>query len=121
MWRTRSALACLAAAKVARLLGARSDAELHIRRVSEARVAESTMTERVEFLKSEGRRLEDGAADLDARLAARRDEIERTDSRRTQLRESITSTERSLDESVRLLEGLRAEMLGFDDAVSGRG
>ena len=106
-------------AVMARLLGARSDAELHIRRVSEARVAESTMTERVEFLKSEGRRLEDGAADLEARLTARRDEIERTDARRGQLRESISSTEKSLDESVRLLESLRNEMRGFDDTVSG--
>jgi chromosome segregation protein len=106
-------------AVMARLLGARSDAELHIRRVSEARVAESTITERVQFLESEGRRLEEGAADLAARLSARRDEIERTDGRRTQLRDSISSTERTLDDNVRLLEALRSEMRGFDDTVSG--
>src|SRR5688572_26610848 len=106
-------------AVMARLLGARSDAELHIRRVSEARVAESTMTERVQFLESEGRRLEEAAADLEARLTARREEIERTDGRRTQLRESITATEAALDDNVRLLEAFRSEMRGFDDTVSG--
>jgi chromosome segregation protein len=106
-------------AVMARLVGARGDAELHIRRVSEARVAQSTITERVQFLESEGRRLEEGASDLEARLTARGEEIARTDARRTQLRESITSTEASLDATVRVLEALRAEMRGFDDTVSG--
>jgi chromosome segregation protein len=106
-------------AVMARLTGARTEAEGHIRRVSEARVEQSTIAERVQMLESEGRRLEEGAADLETRLAARRDEIGRTDTRRTQLRESITTTQHSLDESVGVLEGLRSEMRGFDDTVSG--
>jgi chromosome segregation protein len=104
---------------MARLSGARSEAEQHIRRVSEARVEQSTIAERVQMLEAEGRRLVEGAADLEARLAARRDEMQRTETRRSQLTESITSTQRSLDESVKVLEGLRTELRGFDDILGG--
>jgi len=104
---------------MARLLGARGEAEIHIRRVSEARVEQSTIAERLQSLEAEGRRLVEAAADLDARLTARRDEIARTEARRSQLRESITATERLLDEGVTHLEALRVEMRGFDDTVNG--
>ena len=57
--------------------------------------------------------------DLESRLTARRAEIERTDARRAQLRESIVDTEGFLDEDVRVLDGLRSQMRGFDEDVAG--
>ena len=104
---------------MARLEAARADAEVHIRRVSQARAEQSTITERVQSLEAEGRRLEEAAAELEARLTTRRDELERTTARREQLRASIIDIERSLDENVHALETLRTDMRRLDEEVTG--
>lgn len=106
-------------AVMARLQGVRVDAEGHMRRVSDARADQSTVAERVQSLEAEGRRLDEASAELESRLTARRAEIERTEARRSQLRESIVETERLLDGDVRVLEGLRSQMRGFDETVTG--
>jgi chromosome segregation protein len=106
-------------AVMARLQSVRVDAEGHMRRVSDARADQSTVAERLQSLEAEGRRLEDAAVELESRLTARRAEIERTEARRSQLRESIVDTERLLDEDVRVLDGLRSRMRGFDEEVTG--
>lgn len=102
-----------------RLLSVRVDAEGHMRRVSDARADQSTVAERLQSLEAEGRRLEDAASELESRLTARRAEIERTEARRAQLRASIVDTERVLDEDVRVLDGLRSRIRGFDEEVTG--
>jgi chromosome segregation protein len=106
-------------AVLSRLQSVRGDAEGQMRRVSDARAEQSTVIERVQSLESEGRRLDEMAAELESRLTNRRGEIERTEARRTQLRESIVETERLLDDDVRVLESLRADMRGFDEDVTG--
>ncbi len=104
---------------MARLEAARTDAEVHVRRVSQARAEQSTITERVQSLEAEGRRLEEAAAELETRLTARRDELERTTAHREQLRASIVEIERSLDENVHALEALRTDMRRLDEEVTG--
>jgi len=106
-------------AVLSRLQNVRGDAEGQMRRVSDARAEQSTVIERVQSLESEGRRLDEMAAELESRLTRRRGGIERTEARRTQLRESIVETERLLDDDVRVLESLRADMRGFDEDVTG--
>ncbi len=103
---------------MARLQSVRVDAEGHLRRVSEARADQATMTERVQSLEGEAQRLEEGAAELESRLSARRAEIEQAEARRTQLGNSIVETHRLLDENVETLERLRAEMRVLDEEAS---
>jgi chromosome segregation protein len=105
-------------AVLARLQGARSDAEVQMRRVSDARAEQMAVSERVASLEAEGRRLEESLADVESRLASRRTEMTRAEGRREELRLSIVETERKLDEDVRALDGFRDSLRGLDETVS---
>jgi len=106
-------------AVLSRLQSTRSEAETQMRRVSDARAEQMAVSERVTSLQTEGRRLEESLADVEARLTSRRAEMARAESRREELRQSIVETERRLDEDVRALDGLRESLRGLDETVSG--
>jgi hypothetical protein len=63
-------------------------------------------------------RLDDAARDLEARIAARQDDIARNAGRRDELRQSIKQTEALLDEDVRVLDVLKQEVRALDERVT---
>jgi chromosome segregation protein len=99
------------------LQAARERAEGRMRLVTEARTAQAALVERAVALEAEGARLEEAARDLDDRLVGRRADIERTETRRLELRESIRQTEQHLDEDIRALEGHQAQVRDLDARV----
>ena len=100
-----------------RLQAVREEAEARLRLVSDARTEQATLTERLAALDADVARLQEAAADLDARIRQRQADIERTELRRLELRQSIDVTERLLDEDVRAIESQREKMRGLDDHV----
>ena len=98
-----------------RLQAAREDAEARMRKVTEARTEQAGLAERTAALDSDVARLEETSRDLESRLASRRSEIARTETRRTELHEAIRETERLLDENIREIEELKQQMRGLDE------
>ncbi len=99
------------------LQSARDAAEIRLRRLTDARTAQATVVERAAVLGAEAARLEEAAADLDARMAARRADIERTEVRRRELAAGIQETEGRLDEDIRALERHQVEVRDLDACV----
>jgi chromosome segregation protein len=102
---------------MAHLSGRREEAEAVMRRVTEARTEQATLSERVAGLQTEILRLEEGALELEARIAARQEEIQRAEVRRLELRSSIAETAARLDGDIRALETLRLQVREADEAV----
>ncbi len=80
---------------MAHLSARREEAEAAMRLVTEARTEQATFSERVAGLETEVGRLEEGARELESRIAAREAEMQRAEVRRIELRASITDTERT--------------------------
>jgi chromosome segregation protein len=104
---------------LARLQSARDQSESFLRLVTEARTEQATMVERALSLDADVARLQAAAEELAARIVGRKAEIERTQTRRADLRASITATEGLLDEDVLALEALRVEMRELDEKLTG--
>jgi chromosome segregation protein len=102
---------------VSRLHEAREDAESKLRLASEARTAQATWNERLNALETDIARLEEAARELDTRSQQRREDIERTTTRRGELEQSIRATEQLLDDDVRAIEAMREQMRGLDERV----
>jgi chromosome segregation protein len=102
-----------------RLQSAREAAEAVMRRLTEARTEQAALGERVIALEHELARLEESARDLDARIEGRRADTGRTETRRAELRASIADTERRLDEGVRTLDALKAQLRSADEQLAG--
>jgi chromosome segregation protein len=100
-----------------RLQEARDDAEARVRLLSDARMEHAALTERLSAFELEVGRLEEAAADLDTRATQRRQDIERIEARRAELRQEIQDTGRLIDEDVRAIESLRETMRTVDEQV----
>ena len=101
----------------AELQAARESAESRLRLLTDARTAQATLAERVAVLGTEAARLEEAARDLDARIAGRRAEIERTEVRRSELRAAIQDAGQRLDADIAALEGHQRQVRELDSSV----
>ena len=88
------------------------------RRAAEARANHAGLVERASGLASEVRRLEDASRELESRSELLAAELESTNARVAELRESVALGEERLTDDIRTLEGLRAAVAAADDAVS---
>ena len=84
------------------------------RRTAEAKAGHAALTERVTALAADIRRLEDAGRELETRVTTRRDELQRTQERREQLREAIVTAEATLDADLRA-SGLVPEPSTYTD------
>ena len=100
-----------------RLFEAREATEELSRRAAEARAVHAAMVERASGLTSEVQRLEEGAAELDARAMALAGELETTHQRLADLRAAIVAGQAQLDADVRELDSLRISVHHADDAL----
>jgi chromosome segregation protein len=100
-----------------RLADARESAEARARTVADARASHAALVERTAAVLVEVERLEEAARDLQARLAAEREELQHIASRREELHAAIVAGRRRLDEDLAALERLRADVHKADEAV----
>ena len=101
-----------------RLLDAREAIELQGRRTAEAKATLAALAERSAALAADVRRLEEAARELEARIAARTDEFDRTTHRLGALEAAIRESERLLDTDMRSFESLREEVRSSDRTLS---
>jgi chromosome segregation protein len=87
-------------------------------RAAEARASYAALVERASALTAEVERLEEGARELEHRVAARAAELEQTHARRESLLAAIADGERALDDDIRALETLRDNLRGADDRAA---
>jgi chromosome segregation protein len=106
-------------AVLGRLQEAREASEAAMRLVSEARAEQATWIERASGVSAELARLEEAARDLDTRMASRQAEIQRTETRREQLRTSVADGRLALDADVLALDDLRTAMREVDERLAG--
>ena len=98
-----------------RLFEAREAMQAQARRTAEAKAAHAALTERATALLAEIKRLDDAGQELEARVAGRRDELNRAEARREQLRESILLAEAALDIDVKAFDGLREDVRAAEE------
>jgi chromosome segregation protein len=100
------------------LQAAREVAEGRLRLVTDARTSQAALGERAAVLGAETARLEEAATDLETRITGRRADIDRTDTRRTELRASIHDGEHRVDADIRELQGHQAQIRDLDARVT---
>ena len=101
-----------------RLAAARDTASALATKAAEARASHAALVERAAAVGAEVLRLEEGARELEIRIATRLAERQQTHSRREALIAAIASGERSLDEDVLALESMRGTLREADDAAA---
>ena len=101
-----------------RLFEAREATEDLSQSAAEARAAHAAMVERAAGLVADVQRLEEAAAELDARAVSLASELESTRRRVVGLRAAIVAGESELDTDVGTLEVLRMNVQRADDAMS---
>jgi chromosome segregation protein len=99
-----------------RLFEAREAMHAQARRTSEAKASHAALVERAGALAIEVQRLEDATGELETRVSTRRDDLHRTQARRSTLLETIVSSEAKLDEGVRAFDDLRERVRLADEA-----
>ena len=87
-------------------------------RAAEARASHAALVERASALSSEVERLEEGARELEHRIAARAAELEQTVQRRESLLTAVAEGERDLDRDIASLDGIRRDLLAADEAAT---
>jgi chromosome segregation protein len=97
------------------LFDAREAIDAQANRTAEARAAHAALVERARALSAEVQRLEQSAAELDARLVTRQEDQSRTDARRLQLEEAVVSAASLLDAGVRAFDELRDRVKHADE------
>jgi chromosome segregation protein len=100
------------------LLQARATVDGLATRAAEMRAQHAGLVERASSLALEVHRLEEGALELEARIAGRAAELEHTRTRRRELLDEITAGERALDEGIRALDALREDLRASDEAAA---
>jgi chromosome segregation protein len=98
-----------------KLFNAREAMQAQAQRTSDAKAAHAALVERSSALGLEVQRLEESARELEARAQTRRDDLQRTQSRRTGLLESIAASERTLDAGMRAFDELRDRVRTADE------
>ena len=101
-----------------RLLQARETVDALSGRAAEARAAHAGLVERASALAAEVVRLQEGARELEDRIAARATELAQTTSRRQMLAQSIADGERTLDGDIRALDTVRQDLRAADEAAA---
>jgi chromosome segregation protein len=101
-----------------RLISARETVDAFGAHASEARAVQAALIERAAAIAAEVARLEDSAREVDMRIGARTSELEQVRARREALLRSIATGTSALDEDIRSLERLRAEVRLADDAAT---
>jgi chromosome segregation protein len=99
-----------------KLFNAREAMQAQAQRTSEAKAAHAALVERSSALGVEVLRLEESSRELEARAQTRRDDLQRTQSRRASLLESIAASEGTLDAGVRVFDELRDRVRTADEA-----
>jgi chromosome segregation protein len=84
-----------------------------------SRASHAALIERASALIAEVERLDEGARELEQRIAARAGEREQTHARREALLAAIADGERALDDDIRALESMRDDLRAADDAATG--
>jgi chromosome segregation protein len=103
---------------VGRLQTARDRAESCLRLVNESRTEQAGLVERAAALDADVSRLEAAALELEERLAGRKAELDRNDTRRHDVQQSMADAARLLDEDVVTLDALKVEVRAVDEEVS---
>ncbi len=98
-----------------RLFDAREAMQAQANRTAEAKAAHAALVERAGGLAADVRRLEEAAADLDARLVTRREDSTRTEVRRRELLGGITASESQLDARIRTFDEQRDRVRELDE------
>ena len=101
-----------------RLIAARETVDDLSGKVAEARAAHAALQERTLALAADVQRLEEGALDLEHRIAARAAELEQAQARREALLQAIAEGERTLDGDIRALESMREELRLVDETAT---
>jgi chromosome segregation protein len=99
-----------------RLFDAREAMQAQAQRTSEAKASHAALVERASALAIEVQRLEESSRELEARAGTRRDDLQRTQSRRSGLLASIAASEATLDAGVRAFDELRDRVRVADEA-----
>ena len=98
-----------------RLFEAREAMQAQAERTSEAKASHATLVERATALATDVQRLEESATELERRIQTRRDDLQRNDTRRTGLVETIAASETKLDEGLRAFDDLRDRVRTADE------
>ena len=98
-----------------RLFDAREAMQAQAHRAAEAKASHATLVERAGALAADVQRLEAASAELESRLTGRRDDLQRNETRRTELGESIVTSEATLDEGLRNFDSLRDSVRQADE------
>ena len=98
-----------------RLFESREAMEAQGRRTAEAKATHAALVERAAALAADVERLEHAERELDARIASRRDDLSRTESRRAELMNSTKEAELRLDSDVRRFDEMKEAMRAADD------
>jgi chromosome segregation protein len=99
-----------------KLFEAREAMQAQGARTSEAKAAHAALVERASGLAIEIQRLDEAARELEARLERRRQDLERNESRRTELSEGIVGAEATLDADLRTFDTLKEQVRSADEA-----
>lgn len=84
-------------------------------RTAEAKAAHAALVERASGLAIEIQRLEEAAGELEARVARRREDLARSDTRRAELGAAIVASDATLDADLRTFDTLREQVRVADD------
>jgi len=98
-----------------KLFEAREAAQAQGARTAEAKAAHAALVERASGLVIEIQRLEEAASDLENRVARRREDLGRAQTRKTELSEAIVSSEARLDADLRTFDELKEQVRVADD------
>jgi chromosome segregation protein len=103
-----------------RLLEARETLDALNRRVAEGKAAHAALTERAAGLATDVSRLEEAAAELEARAVACRTDAEQARQQRELLERAIAENTQKLDSELTALDQLRARVRDAEDVVTSR-
>ncbi len=108
------------AAVGARLQASREHADEKLRALTDARTTQAALGERASGLQTEIARLREAEGELEARIRARRQELETAEARRTELRLSVALAEQQLDMDARRLETIKDQVRETGEAMTVR-
>ena len=98
-----------------RLFEGREAMQAQAHKTAEAKAAHAALVERAASLAMDVERLQHAAAELDARITARRGDLSRAESRRAELLESIGASEARLDADLRGFDELKEQVREAED------
>ncbi len=101
-----------------RLADAREAVAQLAAKAAEAGAMHAALVERASALAAEVSRLEDGARELEQRIAQRTAELEQTHARREALVRTMAEGARALDDDIHALESMREDLLVADEAAA---